>query len=554
MAEMLTAVAIMFIVAGPFLLVANRYGIPAAPLLIIAGIIGGAFIDEELVLELAQFGIALLVFAFGASIQLSAIHSVLADSELAATAQIFIVGTIGFGFALLMGTSTEEALVLGIAVALSSTIIGTALLQTEIHRNLVHGRLGESIQFVQDLVAIGILLLLGAGVFALDPIVLQLGYGLLFLLGAVLVNRYVFDPMARLAGDSTELLIIGVMSLLVVFIGAAAAVGLPIVIGAFAAGLAVRYDPSRYLGLFNGLESIKDFFVTIFFVTVGALIVVPFVHLGVAASIEKLTLVAGLVFLTVIVKPAVTIAVLIYRGYEARTATLTALSTDQVSEFSLIIAIEAFLIGLLTGNVLDAIILAAAITMITSQLTQQYGERIYRLLVTHHLIPKHHDKVDELSAVPADIAGHVVIVGYGRKGRRMVDACNAIDQPYVVIEHDPALYPTIMNDCAAYVFGDAVEPYTWEKANVDEARLIVSATSSTVVSYRLVELDFGTDLILRASDRQSALALLDAGATYVVVPDLLASEQLITYVTELLMGTLRREELREAAWAELQAG
>ncbi len=553
MSEMLTAVAIIFIVAGPFMLFANRFDLPAPPLLILAGIVAGFFIDELLALEIAQFGIALLVFTFGVSIQISSIEPVLADSELVALGQILVVGLLGVGFGVLFGLPVGESVYLGVAVALSSTIVATSLLQTEIRSNLVRGRLGQSIQFVQDLFAVGFILIVGAGVFELDPVVLQIGYGAVFLAAAVLINRYVFDVMGRLADDSDELMIVGVVSLLVVFVGAAAAVGVPIVVGAFAAGLAVRHDPAQYLGLFNGLESIKDFFVAIFFVTVGALVVLPFVHIGVAESVEKLTLVAGLVVLTAVIKPAVTAAILIHRGYEARTATLTGFSTDQISEFSLIIAIEALLVGLLTQSVFDAIVLAAAVTMITSTITQQYNEQFYRLLATRGIVSGRHDKIDELSEVPEEISDHVIILGYGQKGRRMVETCETLDQPYVVIENNPALRDAVVRNCAAYVLGDAMELYTWQKANATDARVIMSMVSSEIVSRRLLAADYDAKLILRARDEPTALSLLEAGATYVAVPDLLASEQLVQYVRGLVEGDTTSEELRVEGLADLAA-
>ncbi len=552
MSEMLTAIAIIFIVAGPFLLAANRFDVPAAPLLILAGILAGLWIDESLAIQLAQFGIALLVFSFGLGIQLSTIETVLEDSEIAAFAQIFVVGSIGTGFGVLVGVPLQEAIYLGVAVALSSTIVGTALLKTEIRTDLVRGRLGRSIQFVQDLFGIAFILVISAEVLELDPIVLQIGYGVLFLVAAILVNRYLFDVVGRLAGDSDELMIVGVISLLVVFMGAAAAVDVPIVVGAFAAGLAVRFDPAEHLGLFNGLDSVEDFFVAIFFVTVGALVVLPFVETGTAESVEKLTLVFGLVLLTLIVKPAVTIAILIYRGYEARTATLTGFSTDQISEFSLIIAIEALLLGLLTQAVFDAIILAAAVTMIVSTFTQQYGEQLYRTLAESGIVRGQHEKIDRLSEVPEDISDHVIVLGYGRKGRRVVETLEAVDHPYVVIENDPAVRDALRVDCDAYVFGDAMEPYTWEKARAEEARAIVSVTSSGVVSRRLLESEFDAALILRAREERTAVELLEAGATYVAVPGLLAGEQLVRHVRELLEGERTPEDLRSDGRKELE--
>lgn len=546
MTDLLTTISVIFILAGPFLLLANRYQLPTVPLLIVAGIAAGFFIeDDDLILELAQYGIALLVFTFGVQIQVTTVRTVLADSEIAAVAQILLVGGLGFASGMLLGIPPEESLFVGIAAALSSTIVGTALLEGEIQMNLVRGRLAESIQLVQDLAAIVFVLALGAGTLAADPIATQFGYGVALLLAAVLVNTYLFPVLGDLSKGSDELMIIGVISLLVAFVGAAQAAGISIAVGGFAAGLAVRHDPVEYLGLFNGLTSIRDFFVAIFFVTIGALITLPFVQMAVLASLEKLLIVTVLVLLTAVVKPLVTTVVLIHQGYEARSATLTSLSIDQTSEFALIIAIEAFLLGVLTQDVFDAIILAAAVTMITSSLSKQYDENVYRYLADKGLLRQRHGKIDSQSRVPEELEDHVVIVGHGTTGKPLVDLCESQDRPYVVIENDPERLEALENETDAFVFGDAGEPYTWEKAAVEDARIVISTVDSRTISERILGFDFDADVVLRASDVDDALELFDGSARYVIVTDLLASEQLIEHMDALLTGKLTPEELRE---------
>lgn len=552
MAELLTAIAVLFIIAAPFLLIANRFGLPAAPLLIASGILAGFFIDEDLVLELAQFGIALLVFAFGVEIRLSTIGAVLRDSELAAIAQVVVVGSLGTGFGLVVGVPLEDAIFLGIAAALSSTIVATSLMKMEIYTDLVRGRIAQSIHFIQDLLAVGIVLIIGAEAWAVDPVILQIGYGVVFLGGAFLVNRYVFDLLGRIAGGSTELMIIGVTSLLALFIGAATAAGVPIVVGAFAAGLAVRHDPVSYLGLYNGLESIKDFFVAIFFATVGALVLVPFVEATTAESIEKLLLVAGLVVLTLVIKPIVTTVILLYRGHESRTAALTGLSTDQVSEFALIIAIEALLLGLLTQAVFDAIILAAAVTMAASTFTYTRSEAIYQAIAARIDLPGRHDWIDAHSQVPGDLTDHVIVLGYDQKGTLLCRRIEALGHPYLVIENDPERYDAVRRECDSYVLGDAMEPYTWEKARVEDATVVVSLTNSPVVSERLVDADLDAELIVRARTKRKALEYLDAGAGYAIVSDLLAGEQLTKLLRDVLEGDLSHDELRAAGTETLE--
>lgn len=543
MSDLLTALSVVFVLGAAFLIVANHLDLPTVPFFILAGLVAGLFIDEDTTLELARYGIAFLVFTFGARIQFDTVRTVLGDSEIVALGQFLVTGGLGLSAGILLGIPPEQAIYLGIATALSSTIVGTGLLEPEIRKNLVHGRLAESIHFVQDLLAILLVLVLSAETFAADPIAMKVGYGVMLLIAGVLVNRFGFDIIATLSEGSDELLLVGTIALLIGFLAVAELVGVSIVVGAFAAGLAIRRDPTEHLGMLNGLESIKDFFVAVFFVTLGALVTVPTLEVVVIATV--------LGVLTAIVKPVITAALLIYEGYEARSATLTSLSLDQVSEFTLIIAIEALLIGLLVQSLFDAIILAAAVTMITSSFSRRYDERIYRLFADRGLIGNPHEKIDERSSVPDDLSDHVVIVGYGRQGRRLADTCADINQPHVVIENDPAMLDLLESTCESYVFGDAMEEYTWEKSNVDDARLIVSTVDDERLSRRLLVLSEDTDVVLRSADPTLAVEFIENGALYVNVPDMLASERLIEHVRSVGSGDLSPEELREQHLEEL---
>lgn len=542
MTDLLTALSVVFLIGGTFLLLANRLGLPSVPFFIIAGIVAGLFIEEELTLELARYGIVLLVFTFSVQIQFETVRTVLSDSEAVALGQILVLGSLGIAAGVLLGLSIDQALIFGLAAALSSTIVGTGLLQPEIRRNLVHGRIAQTVQFVQDLVAILFVLVVTTETFAPDPIATQLGYSVILLGIAVFVNRRLFGLLERFSGGSDELMLVGALALLVAFLGAAQFVGVSLVIGAFVAGLAVRRDPAENLGMLNGLESIKDFFIAVFFITLGALVTVPTPEVIFTATV--------LAVLTAIIKPAVTTWLLLSKGYEARSATLTSLNLDQISEFALIIAIEALVLGRLTQPVFNAIILAAAVTMISSSLSRQFDERIYRSLADYGLLRGRHEKVDERSVVPDDLSSHVIIVGYGRQGQHLVETCEAIDRPYVVIENDPALLEGLESQCDAYVFGDAMERYTWEKANADDAQLVVSTIGSERLSDRILSLTEDTDAILRAETASAALDLMERGALYVTVPEVLAAEQLVEHIEALAEGSISNSELREQQLAE----
>ena len=546
MSELLTALSVLFVVGGAFLFVADWLDLPIVPFFIFAGLVTGPFVEEALTLELARYGIVLLVFTFSVQIQFETVRTVLSDSEVVALGQIIVLGGSGVAFSVLLGLPIDQALYVGVAAALSSTIVGTGLLRMGRYRTLVYGRLAESIQFVQDLIAILLILVLSVETFAVDPITTQLGYGAVLIGAAIVVNRQFFDLLGWVSGGSDELMLVSVIALLIAFLGAAELAGISLAVGAFAAGLAVRRDPAEHLGMLNGLQSIRDFFMAIFFITLGTLMTVP---------TAEVILIAGLLtILTALLKPAATTALLLYKGYGARSATLTSLNLAQVSEFALIIAIEGLVVGMLAQPVFDAIILAATVTMLTSSLGSRYDDRIYRTLSDHGLSRTQYQMVDNRSAIPDDITQHVVIVGYGRQGRRLVETCEAHDRPYVVVENDPVLLQELESQCEAYVFGDAMERETLTKAAIERAQLVVSTVDSNRVSNRILEhaADVDVDVVLRARRVTLARDLLARGAVYVSVPEVLAAEQLVEHVEAIAAGDISGSELRADTLADFE--
>lgn len=335
---LLTALAILFVIAGPLLVLGKALQLSVIPALILTGLLVGQLnlIDEALLLELARLGIAFLVFTFSVQIHTARVHTV--DTEIVAIGQALIVGTLGGAFALVVGLALElellagiglaesltiqQALFVGIAAALSSTIVGTALFRAP-KSDIVHDYLSSEINSFNDLLAVLILLVIGAGTFALEPVATQLGYGVILIATAIIVNRYLFGIIERLTRGSDESMLVGIVALLIVFLAAAEFLETSLVVGAFAAGLAIRNSPVEYSEAFNGLASIREFFVAIFFATVGTLVTLPSPTAIMAdpataiAPFVPIALIAlGLVVLTVVIKPMVTVALLVYSGYD----------------------------------------------------------------------------------------------------------------------------------------------------------------------------------------------------------------------------------------------
>lgn len=527
MVDLITTLALVFISAGALLLIANHFSLSSVPFYILAGIVVGGlgFIDQPELLELAQWGIAFLVFVFGVSLDFSSLGTVIRDGEIMTGVQILVIGPSSFGVGLLLGFAPLDALYFSVAATLSSTIVGTGLRKADIRDNLVHGRLAKSVHFLQDILAVVLILVVGTEAFVADNVAMNLGYGVMLLAAAGIVHRYLFDQLSRLSAGSQELMLMTSISILIAFLAFAEFIGLSIVVGAFAAGLAIKREVSN-LGMLNGIESIKDFFATIFFVTIGALVSTP--------TLDVLVVSLTLIALTAIIKPLVMIVTLLWEGYDARTASLTSFSLDQVSEFALFIAIGALIEGAISSTLFDAIILAAALTMITSAYTRKHDHQLYDRLLRHLVGRAQTRKIDERSRITSLPTDPIVIAGFGRQGRRIAHACKEAGRECVVIENDPAMLSSLSEQCDNYVFGDAMHSYTWEKAGLDEARLVVSTINQRPVSERILQFETNADVILRADDAGDARALLDQGALYVAVPDVLAADQLVERVSAVI--------------------
>ncbi|EMA47151.1 sodium/hydrogen exchanger [Halobiforma nitratireducens JCM 10879] len=546
--QLVVTLAIVFVSAGVLSLIANHFELSPIPFYIIAGLVAGRFetVTQGEIITLAQWGIAFLVFVFAIRIDFGDLESVLRDAEVAAFTQLIVVAPIafavGYAFGELFGFDQQirNAVYFSAAVVLSSSLVGGVVLGSEIRENLVHGRLASSVHFFDDLIAIALLLILSTEVVTADAIAAQIGYGVLFVVAGLVLYRHGFPILVRLADGDGELVLVGAISILITFIAAAEYVGLSIVVGAFAAGVAIRSDGTQALEVQNGIDSITDFFVAIFFVTVGALVALP--------SAQVLLIAVTLTALVLVLNPLVHVLSFIYEGYDARTAFLAGSSLNQVSEFALIIAIQGLLMEpqTIAPAMFDAIILAAAATMLLTFLGRRIENRVYETVVTRLFRGQRTRKVDDRSSV-ADLSDHIVVVGYGRIGRRVVEQLEERDHPYVVLENDPVLWDELDAECRNYVLGDAVSTYPWSKAQISDAALICSTVDHRPVSETILELSTDADIICRSESAEDAGELLEAGATHVAVPNVLAGEQLIGIVDALAAGktdpeTLEREQ------------
>ncbi len=539
MAEMITNLTIIFIAASAMLLIFHRYKHPAIPAYLAAGILVGDVVGETFVLGLAQLGIAFLVFVFGMKLNIDRVYRLVSGHFTATVLQVGVVGGGAFAIATIWGYGVIDSALLAVTASLSSSLIGMELMEREEDITLIHNRLSEAINLVQDLLGILAFVLVAAYPFSTASLGWSLGMAMA-LFGMALVVREALPWMVEHSDGSREIMMLFGLSTLAGFIVFAEWSGFSLVVGSFAAGLAASKFPYN-LEMIDTVGSLKDFFSAILFVSLGVLITFP--------TAEVLLLAAALIFVTMLLKPAVTVLSLEGHGYDSRTAYLTAINIDQISEFALIMAIQASIAGTISQPVFDAIVLAATVTMLLTSYTDKYAERLYDILAERqhiHIRPNR----SEYYNVPDGIRDHTVIAGYDVQGRMIAEYLRERDEPFVVIDNDPERVIEAREEGYPHVFGNVRNERTWERAGYTEARLIISTVPVSSTSRYIVDLETDADIIIRSEDVDVATEFVDE-CLYVINSDLLATEKLTEHIRGSLENEKYRERLREQSRRDL---
>jgi Kef-type K+ transport system membrane component KefB len=318
--------------------------------------------DADLLSEIAEIGIIFLLFLVGLDLQPSKLKNMLGEGMVTAVVSTAVFFAVGYGMMRWFGFRPSEAVVTGIAITFSSTIIGIKLLPTTVlhHRHI--GEIVVSLLLLQDLFAILALILLAGYGDTFTETLVSLGGVLLALpllvAGSFLGVRYGLLPLIRRFDAYHEFIFLLALGWCLGIASAAALAGLSFEIGAFVAGVALAISPiSQYIA--ESLRPLRDFFLVLFFFSVGA-------ELDVALLMEVFLPTLLLALAIVAVKPPVFAALLRWQGETSSTAWESGYRLGQASEFSLLLTYVAAGTPLLGDEAAHVIQGATVLTLILS--------------------------------------------------------------------------------------------------------------------------------------------------------------------------------------------
>jgi monovalent cation:H+ antiporter-2, CPA2 family len=509
-------------------LIAVRLKMPPLVGYLLAGILVGphtrGFVaDVALASQLAEIGVMLLMFGVGLHFSLEDLASVRWISLPGAVAQITAATALGILTATWWGWSFGAGLVFGLSLSVASTVVLLRALEARGVIDTMNGRIAVGWLIVEDLVTVIVLVLVpplasllggraDAGGQTLGvAIALTFVKVTAFIVLMLVVGRRVLPRLLWLVAKtgSRELFTLCVIAAAVgVAAGAAYLFDVSFALGAFFAGMMLRESELSHRAAQDSLP-LQDAFAVLFFVSVGML----FDPNVIVRSPLRVLIVVLIVMIGKTI--AAFVIVLVFR-YPLNTALTVGASLAQIGEFSFILAGLGVTYQLLPVEGQSLILAGSLVSIALNPIMFAAVEPLQRWIrARSELARKLELRDDPLAELPMTVSqdlltGQVVIVGYGRVGRRIADALAAQQIPFVVAEQNREAVERLRAQNIPAVSGDAADPAVLIQAHVARARMLVIATPDTVGVRRMVEvakmLNPNIDIVVRThSDEEAEL-------------------------------------------------
>jgi CPA2 family monovalent cation:H+ antiporter-2 len=460
---------------------AHRVGQPLIVGYIVAGVIVGPFTGGltvrhvEGIEQLAELGVALLLFSLGLEVSFRS----LAPVRLVAVAggALQIVLTVAFGFALGrgLGWAWQPALWFGSLIALSSTMVALKTLQAQGRIGTLSSRVMLGILVVQDLAVVPLMIVLPelsnpAGG-ALRVAIASMRAFALLALTVLVATRAVPRLMALVARwNSRELFLLATITVALGVGYTVYAFGVSLALGAFIAGLVVNESEYAHQAL-SDVMPLRDIFGMMFFVSVGMLLdpAVVWRQIGMLATVIAAVMVGKSVIVAVVVRGF---------GYRRVVPLAAGFTLFQVGEFAFVLARVGLAAGAIDDDMYALVLNTAVATMALTPIVSNATPWVYKRIRPLHPA----DGVEVMNLPETGLNSHVVIAGGGRVGRSIADALTTLNRPSVLIELDDRRVQQARHADLAVIYGDASQAAVLEAADLARASsLLVTVPTYTDV-------------------------------------------------------------------------
>jgi monovalent cation:proton antiporter-2 (CPA2) family protein len=501
----------------------------AIPGFLVAGIVLGpsglGFIENfDEIAHLAELGVVLLLFVIGIEINPSRLWKMKELVLGLGTLQVLITGglitVIAHEF---LDSSWKVSLLIGSALALSSTAFVLQLLTERKLLSSEYGRPSVAVLLLQDLAVIPLLafvsLMAAPELTIAEDVFLALAEALIILFLIIVAARYILNPLLNLLTRYGSPEIFTASALLLVLGSALAmeSIGLSMAMGAFIAGLLIA-DSSYRHQIIAEIQPFRGLLLGLFFMTMG-------MSLNLGLFLETPLVLLGVVVALMAVKFITLWPLSRLFGTKKKTSVSVALLLAQSGEFALVLFALAYGMGLLDELLFQHLLIVVMLSMLATPALERLAHRIF--LASGRSITTIHDV--GIGEAEQD-AKPVILAGFGRMGHRIGYIMELMKVPYVAIDTDASLVDRERAEGKSVYFGDAQRPEVLRTAGAADAPLVIvsiddlEATEQVVSSLHSAFPD--TPIFARGHDLGKCRDLGTLGAHFTVSETLEASAEL----------------------------
>ncbi|HWU35111.1 MAG TPA: YbaL family putative K(+) efflux transporter [Methylovorus sp.] len=496
---LISTIAAGFGLALVFGFIAEKIKLPALVGYLLAGILIGpstpGFVaDTGIASQLSEIGVMLLMFGVGLHFSIADLMAVKRIALPGAVVQMTLATVLGASVAYWWGWTLGEGLIFGLALSCASTVVLLKALEARGIVDSMNGKIAVGWLVVEDLATVLVLVLMPplagilggtAPVVSAAPLWQTIGFTLLqvsFFIAFMLVAGKRLLPWLLwhvAKTGSRELFTLAVIAAAIsIAFGAAKLFSVSFALGAFFAGMVMRESEFSHRAAEESLP-LRDSFAVLFFVSVGMLF-------DPAILLKEPFSVLAVVAIIIVGKSIAAMAIVLAFRYPLNTALTVAASLAQIGEFSFILAGLGMGLGILPAEGMSLVLAGALISIALNPLVFSLAKPIEKWLLSFSKLARHLDRrTDPFAELPMSterklLEGQVVLVGYGRVGRRIAQALTEQGIPFVIAEQNREIVEGLRKKGIAAVSGNAADPAVLVQAHIQNASMLVIATPETI--------------------------------------------------------------------------
>ena len=491
--------------------------------------------------NLAEIGVVFLMFSIGLEFSLAKLTTMRRIVFGLGASQVALTLAAVVACLFLTGVDWRTGIVMGGAVAMSSTAIVSKMLADKLELNTLHGRQVIGVLLFQDLAVVPLLILIpalaGAPGDMAAGLTLALGKAAVVLAILLYFGQRPMRAWFHLVATqkSSELFVLNVLLITLGLAFITEMAGLSLVLGAFVAGMLISETEYRYQ-VEDDIKPFRDVLLGLFFVTIG-------MKLDVALVYAHLPWVVFTLLMLVAFKALLIAGLSRLFGSDTGAALRTGLDLAQGGEFGFVLLSLAAPLHLVPESQLQTVLAAMVLSMLAAPFIIERSEHIVRHFSGAEWLARamelHNVAVQSMAANQ-----HVVVCGYGRSGQNLARLLDTEGFGFIALDVDPRRIKEAAAAGEHVVYGDAARREVLIAAGLLRARALVVTIADSALALRILaqvrELRPGLPAVVRMLDDTEIERLKEAGATAVLAEIMEGSLMLASHTLVLLGVPLNR--------------